>query len=271
MLDAFRVLGPRSLQRILLFGFGPIGEHLASKFLKLPHRHSFRFISSCTVGDRLIHLIGNLLQSPIRMWPIGEALVQSFCSPFFFTQFIAHELLYLYIFRACTISKLRILTGTFSHTHRQPQALRRLELSLGMNGPGRQSRRRRLELLPALESQAGQSGFRGGFAFEIGPAMPLEIVELADPAQFQILPGRPADDRRMFLATLFQQTLALGEVIKRNCRVDVMGGVVHDVIEEPFDGERENDVRRAFELHVVKRPLLRVVIPRQPGMSVLNE
>src|SRR4051795_364119 len=50
------------------------------------------------------------------MWPIGEALVQSFCSPFFFTQFIAHELLYLYIFRACTISKLRILTGTFSHT-----------------------------------------------------------------------------------------------------------------------------------------------------------
>src|SRR3954468_22177790 len=35
VLDAFRVLGPRSLQRILLFGFGPIGEHLASKFLKL--------------------------------------------------------------------------------------------------------------------------------------------------------------------------------------------------------------------------------------------
>jgi hypothetical protein len=95
VLDALRVLGARSLQRVLLFGFGPIGKHLTSEFLKLSNRHSFRFISSCPISDRLIHLISNLLQSPIRVWPIGEAFVQSFCSAFFFTPFIAHELLYL--------------------------------------------------------------------------------------------------------------------------------------------------------------------------------
>src|SRR4051812_20459019 len=101
--------------------------------------------------------------------------------------------------------------------------------------------------------------------------MPLEIVELAGPAQIQVLPGRPANDRGMFLAILFQQALALGEVIKRNCRVNVMSGVVHDVVEESFDRKWKKDVRRAFELHVVKGPLLRIVIPCQPGMSVLNE
>src|SRR5678815_5063894 len=82
--------------------------------------------------------------------------------------------------------------------------------------------------LTALEGQPRQPRFRGGIAFEIGPAVPLEIVELTDAAQFQVLPGRPADDRRMFLATLLQQTLAPGQVIKRNCRVNVMGVVVHD-------------------------------------------
>src|SRR3954470_14616331 len=75
----------------------------------------------------------------------------------------------------------------------------------------------------------------------------------------------------MFFATLLQQPLTLGEVIKRYRRIDVMRGVVHDVVAKFFDGKRKNDMRRAFELHVVKGPLLWIVIPGEPGMSMLNE
>ena len=77
-------------------------------------------------------------------------------------------------------------------------------------------RQRRLGKLSGFESQHGQSRFGSGIAFEIGPAMPLEIVELADAAQFQILPGRPADDHGMLLATLLEEALALRKVIKGN-------------------------------------------------------
>ena len=132
-------------------------------------------------------------------------------------------------------------------------------------------RQRRFGRLAALEGQPGQRRFRGGIAFEIGPAVPLEIVELADAAQFQVLPGRPPDDCRMLLTTLLQQALALGQVIKRNPRVYVMGGMVHDVVDDPFDRERKNDVRRALELHVVEGTLLRIVVPRQLWKGVLNE
>ena len=94
-------------------------KHLASEFLKLFNRHRFGFIGSGTIGDGLIHLVSYLLESPISVRPIGEAFVQSFCSGFLFWQFIAHELLYLYITSKSTISKLRIFDRQFqSHPTR---------------------------------------------------------------------------------------------------------------------------------------------------------
>ena len=67
-------------------------------------------------------LIGNLLQSPIRVWPIGETFVESFGSAFSFTQFIAHELLYLYTTSKSTISNLRIFDRLFQ-SHPKPYRL----------------------------------------------------------------------------------------------------------------------------------------------------
>jgi hypothetical protein len=108
----------RLFQGLVLFGLRPIREYLSSEFSNLLYRHRFGFIGSGALGYGLIHLIGNLLQPPIRVWPIGKALVQSFSSPLLFRQFIAHELLYLYTSSKSTISKLRIvsLTSTFSRT-----------------------------------------------------------------------------------------------------------------------------------------------------------
>ena len=54
--------GSRLFQSLLLFGLGPIGKHLASKFLNLFNGHSFRFIGGSTLGNSLIHLVGYLLQ-----------------------------------------------------------------------------------------------------------------------------------------------------------------------------------------------------------------
>jgi len=107
----------RLFQRLLLPGLRPVREHLASELLNLLYGHRFGFIGSRTVGYGLFHLIGNLLQPPIGTRSFGKAFVQSFPRPFFFRQFIAHELLYLYTFSKSTISKLRIiLPSTSSRT-----------------------------------------------------------------------------------------------------------------------------------------------------------
>ncbi len=102
------MIAPRPLECVLMFGLGPIGQELPSKLLKLFDRHRLSLIRRGPLGHRLIHLIGYLLQPPIRMRPIGEAFIQTFFTTAWFVQFIVHELLYLYTFRACTISKLRI-------------------------------------------------------------------------------------------------------------------------------------------------------------------
>src|SRR5262245_27887507 len=101
--------GLRLLQHLLLFGLRPVGEHFTSKPLYLFNRHGFGFIGSRTVGNRLIHLVGYLLQPIVSVRPILETLVQTFGSGFFFGKFIAHELLYLYTTSKSTISNLRIL------------------------------------------------------------------------------------------------------------------------------------------------------------------
>jgi hypothetical protein len=46
--------------------------------LNLLNRHRFCFISSRTIGNSLIHLVSYLLQSTVRVRPIGETLVQTF-------------------------------------------------------------------------------------------------------------------------------------------------------------------------------------------------
>src|SRR3569832_2264649 len=113
VLDAFGLSCSHLLQGLLLLGLCPIAQHLATEFSELFNRHRFGFIGRSTVGYCLVHFVGYLLQSPIRMWTIGETLIQTYRSAFFFWQFIAHELLYLYITSKSTISKLRIFARHF--------------------------------------------------------------------------------------------------------------------------------------------------------------
>src|SRR5579862_90310 len=109
MLAGLRMIAASLLQGLLLLGFSPILKHLASQLLNLFDRHCLGLISRGTVGNRLIHLVGYFLQPPVSMRPLSKALIQSLGSRVSLSQFIAHELLYLYTFYPCTISKLRNL------------------------------------------------------------------------------------------------------------------------------------------------------------------
>ena len=57
------------------------------------------------------------------MRAIGKSFVQAFGSGLFFVQFIAHELLYLYITSKSTISKLRIFDRQFQSHPGRPATL----------------------------------------------------------------------------------------------------------------------------------------------------
>jgi len=117
--------------------------------------------------------------------------------------------------------------------------------------------------------QAAEAGGGSGAAVEVEPAVFLVIVEFADARRAQELFHRPGDDDGMFARVLFEELLAFRKLIHGNRWIEMVGGVIHDVMKHPVDEGGHCDVRRAAKLDVVEVPFVEVVVPSRARMGVL--
>ena len=70
---------------------------------------------------------------------------------------------------------------------------------------------------------------------------------------------------------VFERLLRLLQVVQGDARIDVMCGVLHDVVQHNLDDPRELDMYDRANLAVEERPVGRVAIPSDSGMRVVLE
>jgi len=137
------MLQPRRGQTVLLFLLGPITQQIPAQMPNLFYGLSFGLIGRATLGDGLIHHIGDLPQPRIGVRTLGKARIKTRFGWFGDGQFIIHLtalfIQWLNLYNAkISSTPVFFLPITHKHTPRAEQLVNvRVGLRLGIDAENR--------------------------------------------------------------------------------------------------------------------------------------
>ena len=111
----------------------------------------------------------------------------------------------------------------------------------------------------------------GGDVTEWEPAVLGVIVELAFTQDFSKVGEGEWRDNDIRGIGVLHCDLCVGEVVEGDARIDVVSGVIHDVVQNHSDRPGEFDVNGTFDLAIEEAPLVDVIKPTNFRVSMVEQ
>ena len=103
------------------------------------------------------------------------------------------------------------------------------------------------------------------------PAVLGVVVELAFPQDFPKVGEGEWRDNDIRGIGLLHCNLRLWKMVERDARIDMVSGMIHDVVENCSDRPRELDVNGSSDLAIEETPFVEVIEPTNFRVSVVKQ